>query len=175
MPEDEAQEAQETADGAPDGNAAEDAEGARDAEGSAVEPSDDEAGEADEAKEEDAPADASTEGEPTDDGAKPMEFEDFSVADGNGDSNDIEMLMDVDLDVKIELGRAEMAIEDILKLHKGSVVELDKLAGDPVDILVNERLVARGEILVVNDNFCVRVTEIIDPEAGMKVKEEAVE
>ena len=117
-----------------------------------------------------APGDASGEEEPADGGAKPVEFEDFSTGGENGDSSGIEMLMDVDLDVKIELGRAEMTIEDILNLHRGSVVELDKLAGDPVDILVNERLVAKGEILVVKDNFCVRVTEIIDPEAGLKVE-----
>jgi flagellar motor switch protein FliN len=76
-------------------------------------------------------------------------------------SNSIELLEDVELDVKIELGRAEMEIGEILRLHSGSVIELDKLAGDPVDILVNEQLVARGEVLVVNDNFCVRINEII--------------
>jgi flagellar motor switch protein FliN/FliY len=76
-------------------------------------------------------------------------------------SNSIELLEDVELDVKIELGRAEMEIGEILRLHGGSVIELDKLAGDPVDVLVNEQLVARGEVLVVNDNFCVRINEII--------------
>lgn len=75
----------------------------------------------------------------------------------------IELLDDVDLDVKIELGRTEMYIEDVLKLGVGSVVELDRLAGDPVDIYVNERLVARGEVLILNDNFCVRVNDIINP------------
>jgi flagellar motor switch protein FliN/FliY len=77
----------------------------------------------------------------------------------------IELLRDVDLNVKIELGRARMLVEDVLKLAEGSVVELDKLAGDPVDVFVNDRLVARGEVLVLNDNFCVRVNEII---AGVK-------
>jgi flagellar motor switch protein FliN/FliY len=75
----------------------------------------------------------------------------------------IELLDDVELDVKIELGRTEMRIEDVLQLGAGSVVELDKLAGDPVDIFINERLVARGEVLVLNDNFCVRVNEILSP------------
>jgi flagellar motor switch protein FliN/FliY len=74
----------------------------------------------------------------------------------------IDLLKDVDLDVKIELGRCGMLVEDVLKLVEGSVVELDKLAGDPVDVFVNERLVARGEILVLNDNFCVRVNDIIE-------------
>jgi flagellar motor switch protein FliN/FliY len=54
-----------------------------------------------------------------------------------------------------------MLIEDVLKLAEGSVVELDKLAGDPVDVFVNEQLVARGEVLVLNDNFCVRINEIV--------------
>ncbi|MCH9021327.1 MAG: flagellar motor switch protein FliN, partial [Planctomycetes bacterium] len=73
----------------------------------------------------------------------------------------IELLRDVELNVKIELGRSEMTIDEILKLGNGSVVELDKLAGDPVDILVNEQLIARGEVLVLNENFCVRINEII--------------
>ena len=75
----------------------------------------------------------------------------------------IELLRDVELNVKIELGRARMLVEDVLKLCEGSVVELDKLAGDPVDVFVNDRLVARGEVLVLNDNFCVRVAEIVAP------------
>jgi flagellar motor switch protein FliN/FliY len=77
----------------------------------------------------------------------------------------IDLLRDVDLNVKIELGRARMLVEDVLKLGEGSVVELDKLAGDPVDVFVNDRLVARGEVLVLNDNFCVRINEIV---AGVK-------
>src|SRR5215218_10466694 len=77
----------------------------------------------------------------------------------------IDLLRDVELNVKIELGRSRMLVEDVLKLGEGSVVELDKLAGDPVDVFVNDRLVARGEVLVLNENFCVRVNEII---AGIK-------
>ena len=61
---------------------------------------------------------------------------------------------------KSNSGRARMLVEDVLRLAEGSVVELDKLAGDPVDVFVNDRLVARGEVLVLNDNFCVRVNEI---------------
>ncbi len=72
-------------------------------------------------------------------------------------------LKDVELDLRIELGRTELLIEDVLKLREGSVVALDKLAGDPVDVLVNGRLVARGEVLVLNDNFCVRIAEILAP------------
>lgn len=73
----------------------------------------------------------------------------------------LSLLHDVQLHVKIELGRTRMLVEDVLHLGEGSVVELDRLAGDPVDVFVNERLVARGEVLVLNDNFCVRVSEII--------------
>ncbi|MEI8195252.1 MAG: flagellar motor switch protein FliN [Phycisphaerae bacterium] len=76
-------------------------------------------------------------------------------------SGPIDLLRDVDLNVKIELGRTRMLVEDVLKLAEGSVVELDKLAGDPVDVYVNDQLVARGEVLVLNDNFCVRINEII--------------
>lgn len=76
-------------------------------------------------------------------------------------SSTIEMLYDVEMEVKIELGRAQMMVEDILRLREGSVVQLEKDAGAPVDILINDRLVAFGEVLVLNDYFCVRVTEIL--------------
>lgn len=85
----------------------------------------------------------------------------FQQAMRDAQVSSIDLLRDVELNVKIELGRARMMVEDVLKLGEGSVVELDKLAGDPVDIFVNERLVARGEVLVLNDNFCVRVNEIV--------------
>jgi flagellar motor switch protein FliN/FliY len=78
----------------------------------------------------------------------------------------IELLDDVELDVCVELGRTEMYIEDVLRLGIGSVVELNKLAGDPVDVYVNARLVARGEVLVLNDNFCVRINDIVSPTPG---------
>jgi len=73
------------------------------------------------------------------------------------------MLKDVALDVRIELGRTRMHLEDVLRLGAGSVVPLDTLAGDAVDVLVNGQLVARGEVIVLDDNFCVRVTEIVSP------------
>ncbi len=77
------------------------------------------------------------------------------------DAKRVTMLNDINLRVKIQLGKTQMLVEDVLKLGEGSVVELDKLAGDPVDVLVNDRLVARGEVLVLNDSFCVRVSEIL--------------
>ena len=80
-----------------------------------------------------------------------------------GSPADLALLRDVNLKVKVELGRTRMYVEDVLRLNENSIIELDKLAGDPVDIYVNDRPVARGEVLVVNDNFCVRVSEIIRP------------
>ena len=91
---------------------------------------------------------------------------DFTGAPASTDRATLELLSDVELDLKIELGRTHMYLEDVLKLRRGSVVPLDKLAGDPVDIYVNGRLIARGEILVLNDNFCVRVAELIAGEAA---------
>jgi flagellar motor switch protein FliN len=96
--------------------------------------------------------------------AAPYEFAAFDQADRTaGDGVGLNALQDVELDLRIELGRTELLIEEVLQLKSGSVVPLDKLAGDPVDILVNGRLVARGEVLVLNDNFCVRVAEIVAP------------
>ncbi len=79
------------------------------------------------------------------------------------ESKRLELLLDVPLDVSVELGRARMSIQELLTLGPGSVVELDKIAGEPLDILVNQRLVARGEAVVVNDKFGVRITDIISP------------
>ena len=102
--------------------------------------------------------------------AVPLDLPDFTRTSAEVGDQGIELLNDVELNVKIELGRAEMLIEDVVKLGEGSVVELDKLAGDPVDVLVNDRLVARGEVIVLNENFCVRVNEII---AGVPEEEAA--
>ena len=73
----------------------------------------------------------------------------------------VDLLGEVELDLRIELGRTQMRLDEVLQLRGGSVVALDKLAGDPVDVYVNGRLIARGEVLVMNDNFCVRVTELV--------------
>lgn len=96
----------------------------------------------------------------------PFAFQDFGGRGGFGAGglSGLSAVQDVELDLRIELGRTELLIEEVLKLVEGSVVPLDKLAGDPVDILVNGRLIARGEVLVLNDNFCVRVAEILTPD-----------
>ena len=72
-----------------------------------------------------------------------------------------DLLDDVELDLQIELGRAELLLEEAQSLREGAVVPLDKFASDPVDIVINGRLFARGEVLVLNDNLCVRVAEIV--------------
>lgn len=76
----------------------------------------------------------------------------------------LEFLGDVSVRVRIELGRARLSVEDVLRLGAGSVVPLESLTTDPVNVYVNDRLVARGEVLVVNDNFAVRITEVVPPE-----------
>jgi flagellar motor switch protein FliN/FliY len=79
----------------------------------------------------------------------------------NGEGRRLDLLLDVPLDLSVELGRSRMTIQDLLGLGPGSVIELDKIAGEPLDILVNDRLVARGEAVVVNDKFGVRITDIV--------------
>jgi flagellar motor switch protein FliN/FliY len=99
------------------------------------------------------------------DGATPLELPPLSRPGGAGERQDVSLISDVALHVTIELGRTRMSVEEVLQLGDGAVVELDKLAGDPVDIFVNGRQVARGEVLVLNENLCVRVSEILDPAA----------
>jgi flagellar motor switch protein FliN/FliY len=94
-------------------------------------------------------------------GVRTFEFNDLVGAASIHEPATLELLRDVQLDLKIELGRTRMYLEDVLRLKEGAVVTLDKLAGDPVDVYANGRLVARGEVLVLNDNFCVRVAELI--------------
>ena len=95
------------------------------------------------------------------DGIQQFNFERFGGTTASSEMATLDMVKDVDLDLRIELGRTHMYLQDVLKLRNGSVVPLDKLAGDPVDIFVNGRLIAKGEVLVLNDNFCVRIAELI--------------
>jgi flagellar motor switch protein FliN len=100
-------------------------------------------------------------------GVAQFQLHDFAGSPASTETATLELVRDVQLDMKIELGRTHMYLEDVLRLRKGAVVPLDKLAGDPVDIFVNGRLIARGEILVLNDNFCVRVAELLVGEAAV--------
>jgi flagellar motor switch protein FliN len=93
--------------------------------------------------------------------AQPVALQKLTAPPPPADPASVNMLYDVELEVKIELGRTQLSVEDILRLREGSIVQLDKDAGAPVDILINNRLVAEGEVLVLNDYFCVRVTNIL--------------
>jgi flagellar motor switch protein FliN/FliY len=81
----------------------------------------------------------------------------------SGAGNNLELLMDVPLQITVELGRTQKMVKEVLALGPGSVLELDKLAGEPVDILVNEKLIAKGEVVVIDENFGIRLTEILAP------------
>lgn len=94
-------------------------------------------------------------------GVKPFHLEDFGGTPANDQSATLELVRDVQLELKIELGRTRMSLENVLRLQGDAVVTLDKLAGDPVDVYANGRIIARGEVLVLNDNFCVRITELV--------------
>lgn len=88
---------------------------------------------------------------------------DFADIDSILDSQNLQLLLDITMELTVEIGRSKMLVKDILNLKRGSVIELEKMIGDPVDVLVNNRLVARGEVVVIDEYFGVRVTEIIDP------------
>lgn len=83
------------------------------------------------------------------------------AASAAADPASLDLLMDVPLRVTVELGRTRMSVRQVLELQNGSVVELDRMAGEPVDVMVNDRLMARGEVVVVDDKFGIRITEIV--------------
>ena len=86
----------------------------------------------------------------------------------DGATRPLDFILDIPLEISVELGRARMIINDLLQLGQGSVVELSKLAGEPLEIFVNGKLVARGEVVVVNEKFGVRVTDIVSPMERVK-------
>jgi flagellar motor switch protein FliN/FliY len=89
-------------------------------------------------------------------------------ASGDNASRPLDFILDIPLEISVELGRARMVINDLLQLGQGSVIELSKLAGEPLEIFVNGKLVARGEVVVVNEKFGVRVTDIVSPMERVK-------
>ncbi|EIL84752.1 flagellar motor switch phosphatase FliY [Bacillus altitudinis] len=92
----------------------------------------------------------------------PVEFEAFSEPQHTTSQlGNLDMLMDIPLSITVELGRTQRSVKEVLELSAGSIIELDKLAGEPVDILVNKRIVAKGEVVVIDENFGVRVTDIL--------------
>ncbi len=90
-------------------------------------------------------------------------FQEFSKSTGTETHNDIEFILDIPVQLTVELGRTKIAIKNLLQLAQGSVVELDGLAGEPMDVLVNGCLIAQGEVVVVNDKFGIRLTDIVTP------------
>jgi flagellar motor switch protein FliN len=96
-------------------------------------------------------------------------FEQFSAGGAKaGTHNDIDMILDIPVQLTVELGRTKIAIKSLLQLAQGSVVELDGLAGEPMDVLVNGCLIAQGEVVVVNDKFGIRLTDIITPSERLR-------
>lgn len=100
---------------------------------------------------------------------QPLRFQQLRPSEEPVSKDDISRLMDVSLNLSVELGRKQMQIKEILELGPGKIVELEKLAGEPVDLLVNGKLLAKGEVVVVDENFGVRITELVDPKDRIKM------
>jgi flagellar motor switch protein FliN len=98
----------------------------------------------------------------------PASFASFAPTNVTGAGNDINMILDIPVQLTVELGRTRIPIKHILQLAQGSVVELDALAGEPMDVLVNGFLIAQGEVVVVNDKFGIRLTDIVTPSERMR-------
>lgn len=95
------------------------------------------------------------------DGEEIVESEESGARVARTDFSKLKMILDVPLKVSVELGRTKMLINDLLQLGQGSVIELDKIAGEPMEILINDKLVAMGEVVVVNEKFGVRLTDVV--------------
>ena len=93
-------------------------------------------------------------------------LEDDGVA--SDDEINLDVILDVPVDISMEIGRTKLSIRNLLKLNQGSVIELDRLAGEPMDVLVNGTLIAHGEVVVVNDKFGIRLTDVISPVERIK-------
>ncbi|RNC70723.1 MAG: flagellar motor switch protein FliN [Desulfuromonadales bacterium] len=91
------------------------------------------------------------------------DFEKAEQKDGDLDKKNLEFILDIPLQLTVELGRTKVLVKDVLQLNQGAVVELSKLAGEPLDVFVNSKLVARGEAVVVNEKFGVRLVDIVSP------------
>ena len=99
----------------------------------------------------------------------PANFTNFASTEGlTGAGNDLNMILDIPVQLTVELGRTRIPIKHILQLAQGSVVELDALAGEPMDVLVNGYLIAQGEVVVVNAKFGIRLTDIVTPSERMR-------
>jgi flagellar motor switch protein FliN/FliY len=101
------------------------------------------------------------------DGSAPKPFSSMPLG-GDAPINDINMVLDIPVQLSVELGRTKVPIKHILQLGQGSVVELDALAGEPMDVLVNGYLIAQGEVVVVNDKFGIRLTDVVTPSERLR-------
>ena len=102
------------------------------------------------------------------DQVSPASFQNFAPTGATGAGNDINMILDIPVQLTVELGRTRIPIKHILQLAQGSVVELEALAGEPMDVLVNGYLIAQGEVVVVNEKFGIRLTDIVMPSERMR-------
>ena len=98
----------------------------------------------------------------------PAAFTNFAPTGASGAGNDINMILDIPVQLTVELGRTRIPIKNILQLAQGSVVELEAMAGEPMDVLVNGYLIAQGEVVVVNEKFGIRLTDIVTPSERMR-------
>jgi flagellar motor switch protein FliN len=98
----------------------------------------------------------------------PASFTNFAATTASTAGNDINMILDIPVQLTVELGRTRIPIKHILQLAQGSVVELEAMAGEPMDVLVNGYLIAQGEVVVVNDKFGIRLTDIVTPSERMR-------
>lgn len=100
---------------------------------------------------------------PSESSAQPASFPEVDRGSQAPSSKNIEFLLDIPLQVTVQIGSTRMAIRELLQLGQGSVVELDKLAGEPMEVYVNNKLIARGEVVVVNEKFGIRLTDVVSP------------
>ncbi len=108
------------------------------------------------------------EGKPLGRAAEKPNFEELRQGKTLSAASDLDFILDIPLEVTVEMGRTKMLINDLLQLGQGSVIELNRLAGEPLDILVNNKLVARGEVVVVGEKFGIRLTDIVSPMERVK-------
>ncbi|ADZ92441.1 flagellar motor switch protein FliN [Marinomonas mediterranea] len=99
---------------------------------------------------------------------KPVQFDELPATTDGAISSDLDLIMDIPVNLSMELGGTDIAIRNLLQLTQGSVVELDRYAGEPLDVLVNGTLIAHGEVVVVNDKYGIRLTDVVSPSERIK-------
>ncbi|WP_188151653.1 flagellar motor switch protein FliN [Teredinibacter waterburyi] len=103
------------------------------------------------------------------DNAQTMELDEFDqISKGSAGNPDLDVILDIPVNISMEVGRTSITIRNLLQLNQGSVIELDRLAGEPLDVLVNGTLIAHGEVVVVNEKFGIRMTDVISPSERIK-------